>query len=325
MFLDLIIISEAFQSKSKMQKYIFTLLFLNTVMLSGCEKDANVNVPIVNPKLVVQSYISPQDTLLKVYVSKTTPVFSKKYFDQNGSLIDQITNAAVTLSNGNKSIKLEYGEFNKFPQYYENGFAYLADAKLFPIVAGESYTLKVSTPDGMQAEATCTVPQYVPDIPNLKLDSVLINDTYNRGFKYFEYSITFSIKDIPSIPNYYKVAGDVVYSRFNEYDGEYYEEISPIYFIENDILTDQSKDGGDIIVKGQLPFYHTSEGVQPRPYTIRASVLNVDQHYFKYHQTIRATGSDNPFQEPVIMYSNITGGLGVFGAFNKTSADFIFE
>jgi hypothetical protein len=27
----------------------------------------------------------------------------------------------------------------------------------------------------------------------------------------------------------------------------------------------------------------------------------------------------NPFAEPVLVYSNVTGGLGVFGAFTRTT------
>ncbi len=53
-------------------KNIFrSFLLLSSFFLISCEKEAiNVKVPQVDPKLVVQSFISPHDTLLVVYVTK---------------------------------------------------------------------------------------------------------------------------------------------------------------------------------------------------------------------------------------------------------------
>jgi hypothetical protein len=52
---------------------------------------------------------------------------------------------------------------------------------------------------------------------------------------------------------------------------------------------------------------------------IRIGLLNVDEHYYRYHTTLRLYSGDDPFSEPAPIYSNIVGGLGVFGAYNKTT------
>ena len=52
-------------------------------------------------------------------------------------------------------------------------------------------------------------------------------------------------------------------------------------------------------------------------YTIELS--SISESYFKYSQTLeqqRETKND-PIREKVVAYSNITGGLGIFGAINK--------
>jgi hypothetical protein len=54
---------------------------------------------------------------------------------------------------------------------------------------------------------------------------------------------------------------------------------------------------------------------------IRAYLLSTDEAYFRYHRTLnqqRKSSADDPFSEPVLIYSNLTGGLGVFAAFNRT-------
>jgi hypothetical protein len=46
-------------------------------------------------------------------------------------------------------------------------------------------------------------------------------------------------------------------------------------------------------------------------------VYNADVNYFKYHRSLQQRlDTENPFTEPSIIYTNIKGGLGCFGAYN---------
>jgi hypothetical protein len=47
-------------------------------------------------------------------------------------------------------------------------------------------------------------------------------------------------------------------------------------------------------------------------------LFNTDEPYYRYHQSLRNSNNDNPFAEPAPVYSNITGGLGVFAAYNQS-------
>ncbi|MBD0254725.1 MAG: DUF4249 family protein, partial [Cytophagales bacterium] len=55
--------------------------------------------------------------------------------------------------------------------------------------------------------------------------------------------------------------------------------------------------------------------------TLYAYLLHTDRAYFEYHRTLRANADSNPFAEPVLLYSNVEGGLGVFAAFNRTTLE----
>jgi hypothetical protein len=41
-----------------------------------------------------------------------------------------------------------------------------------------------------------------------------------------------------------------------------------------------------------------------------------DENYFNYHRSVTNFQDDNPFSEPTPVYTNITGGLGVFGSYS---------
>jgi len=55
---------------------IFISAIITLLMLTSCEEIVtNVkNLPKIEPKLVISSFISPQDTFIKVTVSSSTPI-----------------------------------------------------------------------------------------------------------------------------------------------------------------------------------------------------------------------------------------------------------
>jgi hypothetical protein len=50
-------------------------------------------------------------------------------------------------------------------------------------------------------------------------------------------------------------------------------------------------------------------------------LLNVDENYYRYHDGVARQDEvrDNPFAEPVPIPTNIQGGLGCFGAYNRST------
>lgn len=301
--------------------YISNILIISLIGFSflSCEKEANVKVPKVDSKIVVQSYISPQDTLIVVHVENSSPIFNRRNFEGMFNPED----AVVNLSDGTNSINLDFLED---PSGFGGWFA--ADPKRFPIIAGTTYYLTVTTADGKKAESSCTVPGAAPTINNFKLDSTVVNRTNFDGYveNYTSYQISLSFNDIQGQQNFYKFAGYKISNYYfgNEVD-EVYTQIDPLYF-PNDVLFNDHLIDGDQISISKMEIFSEHHGWDNLigPVTGEISLLSTDKHYYEYHRTIQETDDDNPFAEPILTYSNVKGGLGVFCAYNRNSVPFSF-
>ncbi|CAA9283047.1 MAG: hypothetical protein AVDCRST_MAG95-3437, partial [uncultured Adhaeribacter sp.] len=116
------------------------------IFLAGCEEDVTDKIKIDGKsQLVVTSFISPQDTVLTVQVQKTRPVVGITQNPNQGKII----NATVALSDGTQTVPLLYEAQREI---------YRVKASALLIAAGKTYTLTVSTPDGLSAKGICTVP-----------------------------------------------------------------------------------------------------------------------------------------------------------------------
>lgn len=277
-------------------------------LLVGCEREAtNIKLPVIEPKLVVVSFISPQDTLLTVEVTETQPVFGK-IKDEDRDRPKKVENATVKLTDGVNTVQLVYrGDILR----------YTTDAKNFLIEPGKTYFLTVAVPDGRKVEASCTVPSTAIQILSVKKDSALVNA---YGDKYMDRFVTFTWQDINGQSNFYRV---VARKEFKQPDGEgkivtYNEPL----IVENPYLSDKDRDG-NIFKTSKISYFHDYIGSNFDYYNsfkIHLFVLLTDESYYKYHQSVINQGrvNENPFAEPVFIYSNVTGGLGVFSAFNQT-------
>lgn len=299
---------------------VIGLLFL----LTGCGSLNLVqdvlprNLPSAEPQFVVHSYISPQDTVLAVSVSLSRP---SKGGLPSKSQFDAVSNSVVTLSDGNRSIKLNYVPTQTI---------YQADPKQFPIVAGRTYQLTVSTPQGEQLTATTTIPNRVP-ISQVELDSVA--STYNNGV---DYLVRFGWQDPAQAANYYHIAGDVDYGTIsrqytaaNTYTDVPYRATTPIYFtadgsINSPYLNDVKSNGREMTSsRGRVNFnyYVNGKPVANPPIDANVYLLNVTEAYYKYHQSVQqqSANRDNPFAEPTLIQGNIQGGFGCFGSYNRAT------
>lgn len=282
-----------------MQRNPLYIVFAGIVLLfMACEKEVtNIKLPQDTSKLVVNAFISPQDTVLRANVSKTLPAIGKVKLSSNN-----LTDAIVTISNEEKSVTLMYHEADRY---------YSANSKDFPILPGKTYFLKVSHPSFPQVGATCTVPVTQNNTLEVAIDSA--NSRYD-GYK--EYFMLMKWQDTPSEMNYYRVFAETL-----AYQDSAYQYYQPLYFDANDLYSDIRLDGANFSSpKAPIWMNLISPGVQTKN-TLFAHLLNTDEPYFRYHQSLRnySNTDGNPFAEPVLIYSNVTGGLGVFAAYNRTT------
>ncbi len=283
-------------------KKTFITLMLGLCLLTGCEKEAiGVKLPMQSPKLVVTSFISPQDTITLVSVSNTRPIYGKQNSSNN-----LVLGATVTLSDGNQEVQLLFQSKQR---------AYGIDSKTFPIKPGTTYYLQVQAPDGRQAKAACTVPKDTVSvtISHVGIDPAAVEDRHSRSM---QYELSFQWTDIAGVANYYRIKAETVNYQ-EEFKGEVVTALHPSTDEEEEFITDKNADGA--VVDTRKTFYGKKI---TKPFNLFVYVVNADVHYYRYHYglTTNDYAGDNPFAEPTLLYTNIEGGVGVFAAYTRSEA-----
>ncbi len=338
-------------------KYIFSLLFI--LSICSCETVIeNVALPY-EERIVVQAFISPQDTLLEVKISKTRPVTGTFPADQfyGSQVYKPLNDATIEISDGQRKANFlfqtisnpngtEYDQkTGKLVTQTRTG--YFLKAKDFPIIAGKIYTLTAKAPNLPDVSATCTVPSKKliesKDFTIIKgnTDSAKSGGAYSNGSLLYSYynltkRINITVNDVANEENYYAVA---YYSQKVIQYKEYVNEKIITQYILNqepgsDFITDYKQDGKvlNFIRAGiNVGFYNDDpkqQNTQNQPTTISHNlsifVATTDKAYYQYNKSVgsgRGLNNDNPFAEPVLTYSNINGGLGIFAGYNTTSVD----
>ncbi|MEZ0484884.1 DUF4249 domain-containing protein [Fibrella aquatica] len=289
-------------------------LALALILLAGCdslqqEVDPS-KIPTATAKLVVHSYISPQDTLLTVVVERPKAILG----EQSGTSFNRqyLSDATVELSDGSRSVQLPFS--------YQDQL-YVLRASNLPILAGRTYTLRVSAPNYPATTAQCTVPEAV--VPtDIRVDSLIENQfgqprTIIYGRLYWN--------DKAGQPNYYRVMGrlrqTLLNAPNNSGDRTSFTFESPLSFPEITFTTDKNRDGEDFFSpRGEQNLYYSP--TNPVVSSLLTMTLNnIDAESYRYYDAMRRQSSagDNPFAEPVQVPTNIQNGLGCFGAFNQAT------
>ena len=257
------------------------------ILLAGCEKDVdNIKLPKTDPKLVVGCFISPQDNYISVTLTRSNPIFGPGH-SNTGSL--PVEDASVIISDGSNAVTIPYDISN---EHYE------IPASAFPIIAGQTYGLTVSTPKGENVSGSCTVP---PSNPVLLTVNFTDTSSYNK-------KITVKWQDISGEVNYYRVVGQMV-----SIDPATPGDTSFTYmYIASSLYNDHDKDGNEMYAKLE-GYWDGNSGSQLIAYDFY--LLNIDPEYYTYQNSIDHYTYGDPFSEPSLIYTNIKGGLGVFAAY----------
>jgi len=272
-------------------KHTWILGLLVLVALSGCEDYVDIDIPQQEKKIVAYSFISPQDTMIKVFVGNSVPLFANT---QSFQFEFELTNATVKLTDGLDEIivPFNYDTFN---------FEYPSNE--YPIVPGKTYTLTISAEGYKTITAQTTVPSHTPLFESTEL--VLLQEDNNNGFgPENRYAIDMKWNDIAGTENYYSVNIFSTYGEFTNPDARYY-------------FTDRDADGTTLSRRAETYSYVYPDGGSTPSF--RVYLLNVNSDYYLYHRSIENITYGDPFSEPTITYTNFENGLGCFGAFNGSS------
>jgi hypothetical protein len=279
-----------------MKNTISILFLLLLPFLFSCEKDANIPVPESEPKLVLYGFFSPDDDTLELKVTWTKPVFGKESINEN------VTGAEVRLEGPSGSIT--------FPEY---GLGlYVQSKELANLQYNTSYTLFVKAPNGKEARASFSIP---PPADNIGFSASIIDSImsdYGNGPVADRYTFKVNVSDADPALKYLRIT-NFAFTDFG-FGGDY--TWNPMDYDLNQRL-------------------FRSEGPNPRNYefffasypgnsfdpsassSYRFTLIRAGQDYFDFHNRLYNYEDDNPFGEPTLLYSNVTGGLGIVAGYAK--------
>jgi len=307
-----------------MKKMRVLLIIIVLALFIGCEKILEMDIEATAPMIVVNAAINP-DSVITVSVTRSMHILDNS--------------PVIRLTNANLEVYEEDNLLGSLQHWREGVFK----GSFYP-QTGKKYTIKVSSQDLPDAEASCVVPY--PPI-SLGIDTLSIYDEYNnRTMQY-----TYRFKDKANERNYYHLFAMRRY-KYYEYDPDSFS-IDTIYQNQDTVIVDTTWgneipkmrfeplwiNSDDIIVSQNLwsdnGVIFTDELFDGQNYNLR---LNSDSYFpgedtitvyfyfkeiteelYKYYNSHEEHiyAKDDPFSEPVIVYSNVEGGVGIVGAFSQ--------
>jgi hypothetical protein len=260
-------------------------------IFNGCEKDVNnVALPPFEQKLVLASFISPLDSASFVLVRSNRKIYGELGAEEQAGII------SGTISDGSREVELDTVKY---------GLQVSRDK--MQIEYGKTYTLNVTSDKGLSAFATCTVPGRREF--NAAADTFSTPDPYGpTGSHQRRIDVRLSIMDIPGEENYYRIAGKGIGYALNPRDGKQYTA-SDIMRFEKDFFSDGK--GITIQTDYGLNYFFGYDSAFLEVY-----LYNTEKSYYLYHKSLENySGDGNPFREASPVYSNVTGGLGIFASY----------
>ncbi len=290
------------------------LLFLPLVLLLifSCTKQVDYLLEGAESVPVIQSIMLP-DSVVTVYVSQSNSTFNNKY--------SYVADAKVLLYCND--VLVDTLQFNLQDKYCSN---------VYP-EAGKKYKVAVQMPNGNEVWGETTIPSKPDSCYPLFTSNVLVyeGDTYG--------DLELIIKDSPLVSNYYEL---LVFdtAHFSNIYSDYWEiyEIDPVVLNEGDwgynpysiYFSDElfrgKKYGFKCTIRSGV---HTSGTIEHDQLIDKAATYlkNISYSYYKYRKSYTRHISNAGIQsdgvlillyigDPVDMYSNVNGGLGVIASYN---------
>jgi len=275
------------------------------ILLAGCETDVDtIYLPAFQQKLIITSFISPSDTVSIIKVGSNLKLFGELNSERPLGLL------TGNISDGTEEVALDT---------VKNGL--ILDHKKMQIKYGSTYKIKVTSESGLSAEATCSVPgkkNFGISVDTFSVLKSLEIDGAPGPVYYRSIDFRITINDPPEEENYYRFAVSTLgYFTNSGTDYKYIMEGTPM--LEKEFITDRFMNGECIInsTYGNSAYYF-KPGCDSA--FIKIFLYNTEKSYYLYHKSLNDyNDSENPFTEATPVYSNITGGLGIFTSYTVDS------
>jgi hypothetical protein len=281
--------------------YILLIVLISTV---ACEREAtNVILPEYKQKLAITSFISPSDAISYFFVTSNQRIY--------GNLGSEETpgNLTAFISDGSTEVALDTTK---------TGFK--ISREKMGIKHGKTYKLRVISDKGLSAEASSTVP--VKRNFSLKADTLSVLEQFPDIPDDRVFYVTASFTDYPGEDNYYKLFEVTTIYSTNPETGVAWKYNSSSSLFNKMFFTDKGMDGKEISqrTEGTYEDSYSSQDSDPDSIFMKIYLLNTEKSYYQFHQSLlNYSAGEIPFSEVSPLYSNITGGLGIFSSYTVDS------
>ncbi len=272
-------------------------------VLTGCEKEIQIDLPEYTPKLVVEGYIE-QDGYPFVMLSKSIPYFEPVDSNSVNNIMISGQEATVIVSNGEETDTLQ-------PVAYGNFKAFVGTK--FKGEVGKKYQLTIYYHEHTYT-ATTTI---TPPVP---IDSVKFYPDPESGTDTLGFLWVYA-KDPDTLGNNYRIFTQTlgkdptfVHPRMSVDEDKYFNGINlefSVYHGWNMMREDQYDDEGKDSLGIKWYYFVMGE-------TVVVKLCTMDRAHFLFWRTAeqQQASDGNPFASPVTPYTNIHGGaLGVWGGY----------
>ncbi|MDR0560114.1 MAG: DUF4249 domain-containing protein [Prevotellaceae bacterium] len=323
-------------------KYI-TALFI-AAFLCSCENTIEFDGEAGKPKLVLHCFLySGEPIMLTLQTGK---------FFLSNERIKPVRNATVQVYCNDQFI-----ETMKIPNDNDYMHQYFGNFRPRP---GDKVSLKVSAPNFEPVDCSTVMPQppviqkvdYTGEVKRDfyiferfdEINNIMVQDTMYQFDE--NYDMICHISDPGNIRNYYGFSG--THYVFCYEDGS--KESSPININSNDIVfgieeselfdsqENRHKIFSDELFNGKVyqlkfdynyTFFNATNNTHSyyQPYIksreCHVRLYSITEEHYLYLRTLEASGNDSFFTEPVQIYSNVNGGIGILAA--CTSTDYVIQ
>lgn len=306
-------------------KKLFIILSI-IIVFSSCDFERTINIgeiPIT-PHMVINGLIYANADTSYLYITESRPIYRDSVDIWNN------TKSGYKIIK-NVDIDFRINDTHRSIKYIAEDTAYVSIGK---IVAGDKVSLE-SVYNNQKIKSIALLP-HAPEV--ISVDTIHISRIENNNLKEF---IVFKvkIKDKPGSKDYYRllVNNKLLYysnGHLQDYSGSYYSN-DPVLIgnftdtnmglsNRNDysIFRDVSFEGKEYTLTFDVDKYSPQESLiddRKDMWHLTVKLQSISEDLYKYYSS-RQRGSQNWWDkvtEPVLIHSNIEGGLGILGACNE--------
>ena len=290
------------------------------IPLCACEQVIEPDLPEHPPRLVLQAFFTP-DGSWTAQVGRSSWILEPVPAGR-----PTVADAAVELLAGDRVVgELEFRAPSQVYVFEDSS-----------LQAGKTYSLQVSAPGFETVRATDTVPRPVPtSILSFRAPASSRTGSVGNG----DFSIRLEIEDPPGEANYYQVSLYRIFGGRGASRIEYsFSTKDPSILADNRVDESPFEDEG---VEEDAPYFKdtlfdggtheielTSDlGGDPDPSGTHLQVLYISEAYYEYLKSARLHHDtlDNPFAEPLNVYSNVENGYGIFAGYSSRTFELTLE